>query len=52
MNLVDELYAVAAALREAGVRYAICDGLAVTIHGATRTTKDIDILSVDAEDDA
>lgn len=53
MNLVDELYAVAAALREAGVRYAICGGLAVTIHGATRTTKDIDILvPPDRVDDA
>ncbi|MFV8753670.1 nucleotidyltransferase family protein [Nannocystaceae bacterium ST9] len=44
MNLVDELHAIAAALRGAGVEYAICGGLAVTIHGATRTTKDIDLL--------
>lgn len=44
MNLVTELYAVAAALAAARVRHAICGGVAVTIHGATRSTKDIDIL--------
>ena len=44
MNLVDELHAVVAALEGAGIVYAICGGVAVTIHGATRSTKDIDIL--------
>ena len=44
MNLVDELHAVAAALTAAGIRYAICGGVAVTIHGAVRSTKDIDVL--------
>lgn len=44
MNLVDELHAVAGAMRAARIPYAICGGIAVTIHGATRTTKDIDIL--------
>jgi hypothetical protein len=44
MNLVDELHAVAAALTAAGIDYAICGGIAVTAHGATRSTKDIDIL--------
>ena len=44
MNLVDELHAIAGALRALGVPYAICGGIAVTIHGATRTTKDIDVL--------
>lgn len=43
MNIVDELHAIAAALRGAGVPYAVCGGIAVTAHGATRTTKDIDI---------
>ena len=33
-----------AALVRAQIRYAICGGVAVTIHGATRSTKDIDIL--------
>jgi hypothetical protein len=42
--LVDELRAVAAALVEAGIKHAVCGGVAVTIHGATRSTKDIDIL--------
>ena len=44
VNLVDELHAIARVLREAGVAYAICGGIAVTIHGATRSTKDIDLL--------
>ena len=44
MNLVDELHAVCGALRSAGIEYAVCGGIAVTIHGATRTTKDIDLL--------
>ncbi|MBL8610552.1 MAG: hypothetical protein JNL38_24655 [Myxococcales bacterium] len=44
MNLVDELHAVSRALSDAGIPYAICGGVAVTIHGATRTTKDIDLL--------
>jgi hypothetical protein len=44
VNLVDELHAIAGALRALGVPYAVCGGVAVTIHGATRTTKDIDVL--------
>jgi hypothetical protein len=44
VNIVTELHAVAAALARAGVRYAVCGGVAVTIHGATRSTKDIDLL--------
>lgn len=44
VNLVDELHAVSSALANAGIRHAICGGVAVTIHGATRSTKDIDVL--------
>ena len=44
MNLVTELHAVCATLVRAQIRHAICGGVAVTIHGATRSTKDIDIL--------
>ena len=43
MNIVDELHAIAAALRHAGIPYAVCGGIAVTAYGATRSTKDIDI---------
>lgn len=43
MNIVDELHAIAAALRAQGIPYAVCGGIAVTAYGATRTTKDIDI---------
>ncbi|HEY5284380.1 MAG TPA: hypothetical protein VIM14_16425, partial [Polyangia bacterium] len=51
MNLVSELHTVAAALVRAGIRHAICGGVAVTIHGATRSTKDIDILIAPADVD-
>lgn len=44
MNLVDELHAVAGALTAAAIPYAVCGGVAVTIHGAVRSTKDLDIL--------
>jgi hypothetical protein len=44
VNLVDELHAVAAALTRAGIAYAVCGGVAVTVYGATRSTKDIDIV--------
>jgi Uncharacterised nucleotidyltransferase len=44
VNLVDELHAIADALSGAGIEYAVCGGIAVTVHGATRTTKDIDLL--------
>ena len=43
MNIVDELHAIAAALRAAGIPYAVCGGIAVTAYGATRSTKDIDV---------
>lgn len=49
MNLVDELHSIARTLREASVDYAVCGGIAVTIHGATRSTKDIDLLVPAAE---
>jgi len=44
VNLVDELYAITAALRAAQIPYAICGGIAVTAWGATRSTKDIDVV--------
>lgn len=43
MNIVDELHAIAVALRGAQIPYAVCGGVAVTAYGATRSTKDIDI---------
>jgi len=49
MNLVDELYEITAALTTAGIRYAVCGGVAVTIYGATRSTKDIDLLVMPAD---
>jgi len=49
MNLVDELQAIARALSQHGIPYAVCGGVAVTVHGATRSTKDIDILVAPAD---
>lgn len=44
MSLVEELEAIATACQKAGVEYAICGGLALSIHGNPRMTFDIDIL--------
>jgi hypothetical protein len=44
VNLVSELHAIVAALKAAGITYAVCGGVAATAHGAIRSTKDIDIL--------
>ncbi len=44
LNLEAELEALADALNADGVDFAICGGIAVTIHGAPRFTKDIDLL--------
>jgi hypothetical protein len=49
VNLVDELHAIGRALRDAGIEYAVCGAIAVTIHGATRTTKGIDLLVAGAD---
>lgn len=40
------------ALGARGVSFAICGGIAVTIHGAPRFTKDIDLLVTDDDLDA
>ncbi len=44
MDLVSELASVTSALHGAGVPYALCGGIAVTLHGHVRATKDIDLL--------
>jgi hypothetical protein len=44
LDLVSELANVVRALDAAGVPYALCGGIAVTIHGHVRATKDIDLL--------
>lgn len=44
MDLIAELANVSRALERAGVPYAVCGGIAVTIHGHVRATKDIDLL--------
>lgn len=49
MNLVTELHAIAAVLTTAKIPYAVCGGVAVTAYGATRSTKDIDIVVARAD---
>jgi hypothetical protein len=43
-NLLDELKSVTAILQENGIEYAVCGGLALTIHGFPRATFDLDVL--------
>lgn len=44
MNLIDEFRIIVRALQAARIPYAVCGGIAVTIHGYARTTRDIDLL--------
>lgn len=52
LDLKEELEVLVEALGDASVPFAICGGIAVTIHGAPRLTKDLDLLvpatSIDA----
>ncbi len=43
-SLLQELSQLISALNENGIEYALCGGLALTIHGFPRATFDIDIL--------
>lgn len=49
MDLQVEFSRVIGALRDAGIEYAVCGGLAVAIHGAPRATKDIDLLVLEGD---
>ena len=44
MNIHAELLGLVDRLNEADLPYAVCGGLAVTLHGYTRVTDDIDLL--------
>ncbi len=44
MNLREELDAVLAAIRDCGIDYAICGGMALAVHGHPRFTEDLDLL--------
>ena len=43
-TLLEELLAITSALTENEVEYAVCGGLALTIHGFPRATFDLDLL--------
>ena len=44
MDIADELRRLVSELNERGVDYALCGGMALVVHGITRTTIDIDLL--------
>lgn len=44
LDLVAELEAVIAALEREGIEFAVCGGIAMSIHGHVRATTDIDLL--------
>jgi hypothetical protein len=44
IDLRHELSLIASALRQAGIEYALCGGVAVAIHGYPRATQDLDLL--------
>jgi Nucleotidyltransferase of unknown function (DUF6036) len=44
LDLYNEFELLIAALNERQIEYAVCGGLAMAIHGAPRTTVDIDLL--------
>jgi predicted nucleotidyltransferase len=46
----DDLVRICRSLNEAGARYVLIGGFAVIAHGATRFTKDIDLLVDDASE--
>lgn len=43
-TLLQELLEITSALEKNGIEYAVCGGLALTIHGFPRATFDIDVL--------
>ena len=44
MSLLAELEAVLDALERGVIRYAVCGGVAVNVHGVVRATRDLDLL--------
>ena len=44
MDTFDELRNLLQSLQGDGVPYALCGGLALTVHGIIRATEDIDLL--------
>ena len=44
MNIAEELLAVIDQLDTEGIPYALCGGIALSIHGYVRVTEDIDLL--------
>ena len=51
-HIYEALTTIVRKLEAAKLNYAVCGGLAVAIHGLTRTTKDIDLLIERADLDA
>ena len=51
LDLIAELEAVLTALADARIEYALCGGIALSVHGHVRATTDIDLLVRDADVD-
>lgn len=52
VDLVAELRTLIRALDAAGIRYALCGGMAMAVHGVYRATVDIDLLLLAEDADA
>lgn len=46
IDLKEELLSITEALRDGGIDYALCGGMAVALHGYPRATQDIDLIIV------
>ena len=44
MNIKDELLELVEVFNTAGIKFAVCGGLALVVHGFVRATQDIDLL--------
>jgi hypothetical protein len=51
MNLYDEFFAVATALKKAKIRFAVVGGIAMAVYDKPRFTRDIDILIHSKDED-
>jgi hypothetical protein len=49
MNITDEFSVLTTELRNSGIDFAVCGGLAMALHGFPRFTNDIDLLILPAD---
>ncbi len=44
LDLFEEFSSLVVTLNQAEIRYALCGGMAMAVHGVPRATEDIDLL--------